>query len=87
VEPCGTACFERPGRAIAVLEELDVRDLVALETRQETKWRCDFLAGRDRFVGERAEEGDAVSLFDRVGDLEVERVPKALDGLEDFGSD
>ena len=35
MEPCGTACFERACSAIAVLEKLNVSDLVPLETRLE----------------------------------------------------
>ena len=85
MELCGTPCFERACSAIAVLEKLNVSDLIPLETRQEAKWRCDFLPGRVRFVGKRAEEGDVATLLNGVGDLEVERFPKPLDCLKDIG--
>ena len=42
VEPSCAAGFERPCRAIAVLEKLDISNLVPLETRQEGKWRGDL---------------------------------------------
>ena len=72
MEPCGAPCFERACSAIAVLEKLDVGYLISLETRQEAKWRCNFLPGHGGFVGKRAEEGDATTLLNSVGDLEVE---------------
>src|SRR6266481_3893633 len=84
VEPCGTPCFERACSAIAVLEKLDVGHLFSLETRQQAEWRCDFLPGHVRFVGKGAEEGDAATLFNGVGDLEIECFPEALDCRKDI---
>ena len=85
MEPCSATCFERACGAIAILEKLDVGNLIPLETRQETEWRCNFLAGRVRFVRKRAEEGDAATLFNRVGDLEVECFPEPLDSCKNIG--
>ncbi len=82
---CCAACFERTRSAVAVLEKLDVRDLFPLETRQEAKWRGDFLPSYVRLVGKRAEEGDAATLLNGVGDVEVERFPVALDCPKDIG--
>src|SRR4029077_13592900 len=65
-------------------EKLDVSDLISLETRQEAKWRRDFLTSHVRFVGKGTEERDAVILLNRVGDLEVERLPVALDRSKDL---
>src|SRR4029077_17406696 len=47
--------------AIAILEKLEVGHLSPLEARQQAKRRCDFLPGHVRFVGKRAEEGDAAT--------------------------
>ncbi len=85
MEPCRASSFERACSAVAVLEKLDVSNLVPLETRQETKWRCNFLPGRLRFVGKRAEEGDAATLLNGVGDLEIECFPEPLDSRKDIG--
>src|SRR5580704_18817695 len=85
MEPCGAACLERSRGAIAVLEKLYIGHFAPLETRQEAKWRCDFLPGRVRFVRKRAEESDTVPLLNRVGDLEVECCPAALDRHKDIG--
>src|SRR5271169_6860300 len=79
VKPCGTPRFERARSAIAVFEKLNVRDLIPFETRQEGKRRCNFLPCHIRFVGKRAEEGDAATLLNGVGDFEVECFPAALD--------
>jgi hypothetical protein len=84
VEPCRAPGFERACSAVAVLEKLDVSNLISLKTSQEGKGRRNFLPGHVRFVGKRAEEGDAVTLLNRVGDLEVERLPIALDRSEDI---
>jgi hypothetical protein len=85
VELCGTPCFERACSPVTVLEKLNVSDLLPLESRQEAKWRCDFVPGHVRFVGKRAEESDAVTLLNGVGDLEVECFPEALDCHKDIG--
>src|SRR5579862_9925320 len=53
VELCGAPCFERARSAVTVLEKLQVSDLIPFESRQEAKWRCDFLPGYVRFVGKR----------------------------------
>ena len=84
MESCLAACFERACGAVAVLEKLDVGNLVLLEPSQEAKRRCDFLPGDVRFVGKRAEEGDAATLLNGVGDFEVERFPEALDCRKDI---
>src|SRR5947199_364754 len=34
VKPCGAPCFERAGSAVAVLEKLDVSNLISFEARQ-----------------------------------------------------
>jgi hypothetical protein len=84
VKPCGTPGFERAGGAIAVLEKLQVSNLISLKTGQEGKGRRNFLPSHVRFVGKRAEECDAATLLNRVGDLEVERFPIALDRSENI---
>ena len=58
--------------------------LFPLETRQQTKRGCDFLPGHIRFVGKRAEECNAATLLNGVGDREVECFPEALDRSEDI---
>ena len=85
MEPCGAPCFERAGSAVAVLEKLDVSNLISLEASQQAERRCDFLSGRVRFGGKRAEEGDAATLLNSVGDLEIEYFPEALDRRKDVG--
>src|SRR5579862_2154029 len=84
VEPCGTPCFERACSTIAVLEKLEVSNLVPLKTSQEGIWRCDLPPGYVGLVGERAEESDTVPLLNSVGDLEVEGFPAALDRHKDI---
>ena len=86
MEPCSAACSKGACSAIAVFKELDVSDLIPLETRQEPKGRRDFLPGHVRLIGKRAEEGDAATLLDRVGDLEVECFPEALNLRKTSGS-
>ena len=85
MESCGTSCFERARSAVAVLEKLEVSNLISLEARQETKRRCDFSPGHIRFVGKRAKEGDTVTLLYRVRDSEVEGFPEASDRCKDLG--
>src|SRR5579872_797289 len=70
--------------AVAVLEKLQVGNLIPLETRQKAKGRCDLLPGHVRFVGKRAEEGDAATLLNGVGGLEVECLPETLDCRKDL---
>src|SRR5690348_13664382 len=85
VEPCGTPCFERACGTIAVLEKLEVSNLIPLKTSQEGIWRCNLPPGHVRLVGERAEKSDTVPLLNSVGDLEVECFPAALDRHKDIG--
>ena len=80
MESCLAACVKRARGAVAVLEKLQVGNLIPLEACQQAEWRCDFLPGRVRSVGKRAEEGNAGTLLDGVGDLEIERFPEPLDG-------
>jgi hypothetical protein len=70
VESCLAPGFERAGSAIAVLEKLDVGHLSPLKARQQTKRRCDFLPDHVRFLGKGAEEGNAATLLNSIGDLE-----------------
>jgi hypothetical protein len=84
VEPCGTPCFERARSAEAVLEKLEVSNLISLEARQQAKRRCDLLPSHVRFVSKRAEKGDAATLLNGVGDLEVECFPEPLDCRKDI---
>ena len=83
MESCLAAGFERACGAVAVLEKLDVSNLVSFETRQEGEWRSDFLPRHVRFIGKRAEEGDAVALLDGVRCFEVQCFPEPLDGPKD----
>ena len=85
MEPCGARGFERTRSAIAVLEKLEVGHFVPFKARQQAKWRCDFLPGHVRFVSKRSEEGDAATLLNSVGDLEIECFPEALDCRKDLG--
>src|SRR5258708_5397181 len=85
VEPRDAPCLERARSAVAVLQKLDVGNLIPLETRQETEWRCNVLPGRVRFVGKRAEERYAATLLNSIGDLEIEGCPEPLDGRKDIG--
>jgi hypothetical protein len=85
VESCLAPGFERVRSAIAVLEKLEVGHLAPLEARQQTKRRCDFLPSHVRFVSKRAEKGDAATLLNGVGDLEIECRPEALDCCKDLG--
>src|SRR4029077_46602 len=84
VESCLAPGFERARSTIAVLEKLDVGHLSPLKARQHAKRRRDFLPSYVRFVGKRAEEGDAATLLDGIGDLEVECFPEALDCRKDI---
>jgi len=85
MEACGTPCFERACGTIAVLEKLEVSNLIPLKTSQEGIWRCNLPPGHVRLVGERAEESDTIPLLNSVSDLEVECFPAALDRHKDIG--
>src|SRR5690348_2086686 len=85
VESCLAPGFERARSAIAVLEKLEVGHVAPLEARQQAKRRCDFLPSHVRFVSKRAEKGDAATLLNGVGDLEIECRPEALDCCKDLG--
>ena len=75
MESCLAPGFERACSTIAVLEKLDVGHLSPLKARQQAKRRRDFLPSHVRFVSKRAEKGDAATLLNGVGDLEIECRP------------
>ena len=84
--PLVDVCFERARSAIAVIEKLDVGNLIPLETRQQAEGRRDLFSGHGRFVDRRAEESDSVTLLNIIWDLEIERFPEALDRRKTPGS-
>ena len=83
--PLVDVCFERARSAIAVIEKLDVGNLIPLETRQQAEGRRDLFSGHGRFVDRRAEKSDSVTLLNSICDLEIERFPEALDRRKDPG--